>query len=359
MEGARVVPVGNAAAEYDLAHPWLRSTNQVLAAVGMAVCTGLLIMRIYTKIHIMRKFWWDDVCLILAWAFSVGTQAIILYGYNYAGYGVHMWNLTVPVLELYAKTILAGTIIYLPALATAKFALLMLYYRLMSMLRVWRRIIYVVAFIIAGYSLAITLSLIFACNPIAKNWDVTITHGHCIDRTGFYLATAITNTVSDIILVLIPIPVVFRLRLPLVQKLGISCMFGIGCLTIITSILRLVTLMPLVTSKDQSYKIAVAIIFVIVEANFIIICGCLPYFKQFLRFHAPRWIGDSRASASSQTRQPESLHSTPSSKRRKPGLSVLQDDIERALSQPEEAHCACVLGGRHASGDALHELIRG
>ncbi|PYI01254.1 hypothetical protein BO78DRAFT_20936 [Aspergillus sclerotiicarbonarius CBS 121057] len=117
--------------------------------------------------------------------------------------------------------------------------------------------------------------------------------------------------------------------------------------------------MPLVTSKDQSYKIAVAIIFVVIEANFIIICGCLPYLKQFLRFHAPRWIGDSNASSQYQYRQQESFYSTPSSKRRKPGLSVLQDDIERALSQPEEAHCACAIGGRHASSDELQELIRG
>ncbi|PYI01253.1 hypothetical protein BO78DRAFT_401468 [Aspergillus sclerotiicarbonarius CBS 121057] len=230
MEVARVGSAGNAAAQYDLAHPWLRTTNQVLVAVGMVLCTGLLAMRIYTKVRIMRKFWWDDICLMLAWTFSLATQAIILYGYHHAGYGVHMWNLTVPVLDLYAKTILAGTIIYLPALATAKFALLMLYYRLVGMVRVWKCVIYLVASIIAGYTVAITLALIFACNPIAKNWDVTITTGHCINRTGFYLATAITNTVSDVMLILIPIPVVFRLRLPLIQKLGISCMFGIGCL---------------------------------------------------------------------------------------------------------------------------------
>ncbi|PWY90326.1 hypothetical protein BO94DRAFT_623130 [Aspergillus sclerotioniger CBS 115572] len=356
MEVATGVSVVNAASEGDLAHPWLRTTNQVLAAAGMALCVGLLTMRIYTKVRIMGKFWWDDICLILAWVFSVGTQAVILYGYNHAGYGVHMWHLTAPVLELYAKTILAGTIIYLPALATAKFALLMLYYRLVSMIRVCKYIIYLVTFIIAGYTIAITLSLIFACRPIAKNWDVSITTGHCIKRTGFYLATAITNTISDVMLILIPIPIVCRLRLPLAQKLGIGCMFGIGCLTIITSILRLATLMPLVTSKDQSYKIAVAIIFVIIEANFIIICGCLPYLKQFLRFHAPRWIGDS--SGSSEYRDQESSHSTPSSKRRKPGLSVLQDDIERALTQPEEAHCACVLGGRYTSSDEMQELIR-
>lgn len=120
MEVAPGVSIANAAAaEDDLAHPWLRTTNRVLAVAGMGLCVGLLAMRIYTKVRILRKFWWDDgtfspglpgdddgrgwwltgraVCLLLAWVgwlpcfcpqglysldhsqvFSVGTQAIIL-----------------------------------------------------------------------------------------------------------------------------------------------------------------------------------------------------------------------------------------------------------------------------------------
>ncbi|OJI79384.1 hypothetical protein ASPTUDRAFT_59470 [Aspergillus tubingensis CBS 134.48] len=351
---------GDDALRGTLSHPWLRTTNQILAGIWISLCIVLLVMRIYTKIHIMRKFWWDDVCLILAWIFSIGTQSVILYGYTYGGYGVHIEYLSPAVLEIYVKTLLAAAIIYVPALAAAKFALLMLYYRLLHMIRIWRNIIFLVTFIIASYTIALTLGLIFPCQPIAKNWDLTITTGHCVDRVGFYLATAITNTVSDIILILIPIPVIIKLKLPLIQKLGVGCMFGIGCLTIITSIIRLVTLMPLVTSDDQSYEIALAVIFIIIEANFIIICPCLPYLKQFLRFHAPCWIGDS-GSNSSQSRPSASSNSnsTPSSNRRKPGLSVLQDDIEQALSPPMEAQCACMVGARQGSSTSYEsrELI--
>ncbi|PWY63651.1 hypothetical protein BO83DRAFT_411832 [Aspergillus eucalypticola CBS 122712] len=351
---------GDDALRGTLSHPWLRTTNQILAGIWIFLCMIFLLMRLYTKIHIMRMFWWDDVCLILAWMFSIVTQSVVLYGYTYGGYGVHMKYLSPAVLEIYVKTLLSAAIIYIPALAAAKFALLMLYYRLLHMIRIWRIIIFLVTFIIAGYTIALTLGLIFPCQPIAKNWDLTITTGHCVDRSGFYLATAITNTVSDIILIIIPIPVIVKLKLPLIQKLGVGCMFGIGCLTIITSIIRLVTILPLVTSEDQSYEIALAIISFIIEANFIIICPCLPYLKQFLRFHAPCWIGDS-GSNSSQSRPSASSNSnsTPSSNRRKPGLIVLQDDIEQALSPPMEAHCACMVGARQGSStsDESRELM--
>ncbi|OJJ66985.1 hypothetical protein ASPBRDRAFT_187807 [Aspergillus brasiliensis CBS 101740] len=350
---------GDVALRGTLSHPWLRTTNHILAGIWIFLSTSLLVMRLYTKIHIMRKFWWDDVCLILAWTFSMGTQSVILYGYSRGGYGVHLMYLPPSVLDIYVKTLLAAAIIYVPALAAAKFALLMLYYRLLHMIRLWRYVIFIVTFVIASYTIALTLGLIFPCQPIAKNWDLTITTGHCVNRVGFYLATAITNTVSDIVLIIIPIPVIAKLKVPLIQKLGIGCMFGVGCLTIITSIIRLATLMPLATSKDQTYEIALAVIFVFIEANFIIICPCLPYLRQFLRYHAPCWIGDT-GSNSSQSRPSASSNpsSTPSSNRRKPGLSVLQDDIEQALSPPLEAHCTCMVGAQQgSSSDKSKELI--
>jgi hypothetical protein len=109
----------------------------------------------------------------------------------------------------------------------------MLYYRLLSTSsRGWVYSIYIIAFFISGYSLALTLALIFACSPVQKGWDVSIPQGvgSCINRPGVYLATAVTNTLSDIILILIPIRVLSGLQMRFLQKLGVVAMFCIGCL---------------------------------------------------------------------------------------------------------------------------------
>ena len=68
-------------------------------------------------------------------------------------------------------------------------------------------------------SRGLILALVFACTPIEKNWNVHITSGSYIDRIDLYLATAITNTASDMILIFIPIKVVWGLHLPPMQKL--------------------------------------------------------------------------------------------------------------------------------------------
>jgi hypothetical protein len=125
--------------------------------------------------------------------------------------------------------VLAASVIYVPALAFAKLALLMLYYRLLGAIhQLYMYIIYLVSSIVAGYSIALDLALIFGCTPVQKSWDMTIATGSCISQTGVYLATAITNTASDVVLILIPVPAVCGLRLPFIQKVMVLCMFSIG-----------------------------------------------------------------------------------------------------------------------------------
>lgn len=81
---------------------------------------------------------------------------------------------------------------------------------------------------IAGYSLGIFFAIIFACNPIARSYDVTVTTGSCINTAALYIATAVFNIASDIILFILPIPMVMGLQMKWKQKMGLLFIFGIG-----------------------------------------------------------------------------------------------------------------------------------
>src|SRR4051812_8957579 len=71
-------------------------------------------------------------------------------------------------------------------------------------------------------------SLIFACNPINEAWDIMITWGSCINQSDVYLATAITNAISDIFLILIPVKIAWNLHLRPIQKSGVFALFSMG-----------------------------------------------------------------------------------------------------------------------------------
>lgn len=122
---------------------------------------------------------------------------------------------------------MVASILYVPCLGLAKFSILILYKRL-SGLKWFNACVYTIMGIVISYSISIIFALIFPCQPIAKNWDLSITSGKCIDKAGIYLATAAINVITDFLILTIPIPMVVKLKMPKWQKIGLVCMFTVG-----------------------------------------------------------------------------------------------------------------------------------
>ncbi|KAE8406582.1 hypothetical protein BDV37DRAFT_292122 [Aspergillus pseudonomiae] len=316
--------------DFDYSNPRGFKTEMIIFGIGLFLSTLFLAMRVYTRACLLSKFGWDDVSIIIAWVLSLATQIACMLSCVYGGTGIHLWNVTPAMFDVYQKTILAAAVIYVPALAFAKVGLIILYHRIINKQNTYKWALHIISAIICGYSVAIVFALIFACNPIQRSWDSSITRGSCIDRNGLYIATAVTNIVSDLALIVVPVPLVLGLQMPRVQKLGLLFMFVVGCATFITSILRLTTLIPTLTATDVTYAIADAQLWIYVEANLIIICPCLPFLRQFLRYYSPSWIGE----ATSSGQRYFGYYGTGSAprSRRKQGLTLLQDDIALAES---------------------------
>ena len=74
-----------------------------------------------------------------------------------------------------------------------------------------------------------TLLTIFACNPIPAAWDpFSYPKAKCIDMSLMAITNAIFNTLSDALLFVLPLPLLFGVRLPHSQKVGLLFVFGLG-----------------------------------------------------------------------------------------------------------------------------------
>lgn len=146
---------------------------------------------------------------------------------------------------------MVASIVYVGCLGFAKMSILILYHR-MSKLRWFKLATFVVMGIVASYSVGIILALIFPCQPIAMNWDLSITEGKCIDKAGIYLATAAVNVITDFIILALPVPVVLGLQMRRIQKIAVLGLFMVGSATFVTSIIRLVYMIPMVSNPDQT-----------------------------------------------------------------------------------------------------------
>lgn len=88
---------------------------------------------------------------------------------------------------------------------------------------VWTSIV-----IVSLNTFIITTMLLFHCTPVRKAFDLTVQGGECVDVAILFIATAVFNIVTDVILFVLPIPMVLQLRMSLGQKIGAIVVFGIG-----------------------------------------------------------------------------------------------------------------------------------
>lgn len=91
-----------------------------------------------------------------------------------------------------------------------------------------RRACWGLLILIAVYGACTMVGVIFSCTPIAFFWDRTIPGGHCINLLAFWFSNATFNIVSDIAIVILPMPVLKSLHLPKKQKYSLIVVFAVG-----------------------------------------------------------------------------------------------------------------------------------
>lgn len=73
------------------------------------------------------------------------------------------------------------------------------------------------------------LTVFLMCRPLAYNWDSSI-DATCGNVLGGYLSVHIFNFVIDLIIALLPAPVLWKLQMPKGKKVGIAIIFALGAL---------------------------------------------------------------------------------------------------------------------------------
>lgn len=93
----------------------------------------------------------------------------------------------------------------------------------------------VVAWVISGIAIIWGISFFFAtlfeCYPIHQVW--TTFEGqprHCYDHAPMFYASAVTNMITDIAILTIPLPMIWKLQMPTQQKIAVSGIFLLGTL---------------------------------------------------------------------------------------------------------------------------------
>lgn len=93
-----------------------------------------------------------------------------------------------------------------------------------------RKAVYVLAtwdLLWAVCTLAVT---IIQCVPIHYLWKQEARQGACINLTAFYFSTGLISTLTIIAILLLPLPIIYKLRTSNAKKMGLVISFSVGAL---------------------------------------------------------------------------------------------------------------------------------
>jgi hypothetical protein len=174
----------------------------------------------------------------------------------YYGEGYHGWDITDEAYSQILKWLYALGIVYSPTAFFIKTTLLLIEARVFAVRRRVAKGIYI--FIVATF-LAYCPTLIMkivVCSPIKAYWSMQV-QGSCLNQYKMFLADICVAIVTDLCILVIPIPVTWTMRIPVAKKIKIVALLGIGGIGTGVAIYRLIVAIPFVDETDTSYDFVI------------------------------------------------------------------------------------------------------
>ncbi|PVI01876.1 hypothetical protein DM02DRAFT_470802, partial [Periconia macrospinosa] len=243
--------------------------------ISLAIVAGIFLalrLRIYIKLN--RGLVLDDVFLIISYilAMSYTVQASTL-----GRLCRHTWD--TPLSEInsdYVKKLFATSIIYGPMFFFVKAAILILYHRAFKPKAWMRYSCWVLGVIFVGaYWQTIPQSFLYCMPHNGKPWDAIVLE-NCNHLKIPGLVHGAMNVAADLIMVLLPVPIIAKLHISLSKKIALSAVFATGLLALVCSVLGVYYRVKISYGKDPVWSNAQAWIVIQAEIYASICVACAP-----------------------------------------------------------------------------------
>ena len=196
--------------------------------VCCSLATVFVALRIYTRLRIIRSLGWDDYAALITLPFCIVHGVLLSISTQY-GLGLHMRDLPMALFQQLQMWTFIAAFLYLSSLLGYKMSILFLYLRIFNVEKVFRYCIWFVMFVTFGYLFGNVWTQLFTCQPIAKYWKSEIP-GHCTHTQKFPLIYGSLNFVTDLLLFVLPLLMVWQIQLSLREAVEVSVIFILGSL---------------------------------------------------------------------------------------------------------------------------------
>ncbi|KXG53583.1 uncharacterized protein PGRI_006330 [Penicillium griseofulvum] len=258
-------------------------TTFILAAIAVG-------LRFYTRFRVQIVQVAADDWMIVAAFLSVTASLVLTVVGGYHGLGKHVWIVPIPEVVEMMRILFAYVLVYVVTVPLIKLSILLFYRRIFGMTySMWFCV-----FLTTGYFVSCMVAFLVCCRPVSYYWTqyADPSGGVCIfNLYPFYIGNAAANVVTDGIILLVPIPLVWKLQMRKTQKVMLSGIFLLGGFVCIASIVRIYYMTFLKNSADVTWIMGDVFIWSSVEPSIGIVCACLPTLHPLLRSFLARVFG--------------------------------------------------------------------
>ncbi|KFH41564.1 hypothetical protein ACRE_077240 [Hapsidospora chrysogenum ATCC 11550] len=328
---------------------------QTEAWTEYGIGTLFLFLRYFARWRVVGfKGWQGDdyfaVLVLVFWTLELCMLELIgQYGTNIGIYDEIGKNLSKEQIARYefgSKCLLMGWNFYVTLIWCLKASMLCFYNRMTLGLRQQTFVKWTAVACVFAYA-GVLGSIWGHCVPVQKNWQVYPYPGdQCTLAVANYITLVVLNVVTDIALVAIPLPLLWKVQLPLGRKLAIGVLLCSGVFIIVATLLRCIL------SLQSIQGINVSTIWAIRETFVGIIAVNAAAIKPL--FSSSRWLSSSKGNNGSPPGESSNTGSkshalvtiggsntTASRHRRRPSLpytDIVENSSEENIFKPDLSH---------------------
>ncbi|KAI9698831.1 MAG: hypothetical protein M1820_007338 [Bogoriella megaspora] len=218
-----------------------REPGMIATALAVAIFASIvIILRIIVRVGIVRKVGWDDYTIVAATLGIVIGCALVIVQMHY-GYGKHQDCLSTWHFIEFQKYSYGEWIQTFQTLMFNKLSICFFLLRIPVEKIYIRPIQGAIIFLIVS-NVILTFLWIFQCNPIAGAWN-TLIPAKCFGKgqlQRIIIAQALISIISDFLLALFPIVLLWKVKISMRIKVGLCCLMALGLITASFCIVRTV-----------------------------------------------------------------------------------------------------------------------
>lgn len=229
----------------------------------------------------------DDWTCLAAMIFALATNGFFIATTRY-GFGHHARAIPPQTLSTALHLWWFSQITYKISLQLTKISLLQLYMRIFGHIPWFKRTAISLITLLILYTLASCTTSLVQCRPISDAWAVRTPGAprnikQCIDMKSFFIFNGCFALFTDLIVLLLPLPLIYTLNPARHQKLALLPLLALGTFIVVISSQRLYFLaMPTKPGgNDMTYDL-IGTLWTIIEYNLGIVCACLPIVRVFV-----------------------------------------------------------------------------